>query len=256
VIAMVAGGVPESGGPGLAGECRLFVLGLLLRDQTHDRAGRIAGAAPVSLVDYRRAVCALVAVEPLPVLEPGRWVSAGEGRAYRAGQQVWRASMLGAVAAVWRKAVERQAREGEVSRRGLARLSAWTAQIAAVASDGECVRVVLTWDVACDGETGGVSPLLVGDYRVALSVVMQMEPKPLATAGRFVSDTEKAAFEAGARAAYDRAAVVVGRTWQPADGPERVVGVAGDGGIVIGVGAGWHRCAGLCGGAVSRGPVT
>jgi hypothetical protein len=248
VIAMLAGGMPAGGGPELAARCRRYVLGMVARDAAHDRAGRIVGAAPVSLFDYRRAVCALLAMEPPPLVEPARWVSAGEGRAFRAGGQVWRAAMLGAVAGVWRVAVERAAREGGVSRRWLAGWSAWRTQVAAVRSDGEYVRRVLAWDVACDGEVEGAAPLLVCDYRSAVSVVMELEPKPLATAGRFVSDSERAAFEAGQRAAYDQAAVVVGRAWQPADGPGRVFEVAGDGGIVVGVGAGWHRCAGLCGG--------
>jgi hypothetical protein len=246
MIAMVAGGMPDSAGVDVAAECRRYVVAMLARDGAYDEAGRSPEAPPVSLVDYRRGLCALVAMEPLSPVEPGRWVRAGEELAYRAGQQAWQEAMVGAVAAVWRAAVARRMRAG-MSRRQLACWWVPAGRLTAVVSDGAYVRGMLAWDVEYDDDPRGAPPLLVHGYRSALSVVMRLEPVPLARVGRFVTDSENAAFEAGQWAAFDWAAMVVGRAWRPADGLGRVFEAAGDGGIVVG-GAGWHRCAGLCGG--------
>jgi hypothetical protein len=192
---------------------RRDVLALLERDAEHDGAGGDPEAAPVRLADYRRAVCALVGLRPLPVLEPGRWV-AGEGRAWLAGHHAWRESLVGAVAAVWREAAGRRRACARMSRRRLLSWSADTACPAGVRSDREYVRAMLVWDVAYDEDPEGDPPLLTYDYRAGLVAVMRLEPVPLVTAGPWVTDKEKTAYDAGQHAAYDQTAMTVWQTWQ------------------------------------------
>jgi hypothetical protein len=240
MIAMLADAGPTDEAAVLAATCRRYVLTMLARDAAYDQNGPSPQAPPVSLLNYRRGLCALVAAEPLPVLEPGRWVEAGEGTAYRVGQQAWQDAMLGAVAQVWRAAAARRMRAGMPHRQ----LVCWwvpAVQLAAFGSDHAYVRGILAWDVEYDDDPRGVPPLLVHDHRSALVTAMRLEPAGLLTAGRWVSDAEKAAFDDGQRAAYNRAAVVVEQAWRPADGLDSSSGSDG-------MGAGRHRCAGLCGG--------
>jgi hypothetical protein len=205
---------------------------MLRRDAAHDEKGQDPQTAPVSLHAYRRAYCALLGSPSLPPLPPGPAVTADAVQAYRAGERAWQDGVWQGVRAVWRTSA------GVAVRDGYRRLPAcWSQRLAGlndIRSDREFLWAFLLWDRCYDQEPVGPPPLILHNYRMGLSTVMRFLPPSTAA--------EEPAFNAGQQAAYDRAAVAVGRVWQP-----DWAGLPPLPDVVVETDGGHRGCVGLCG---------
>ncbi|MCK9875463.1 hypothetical protein MXD59_06680 [Frankia sp. Ag45/Mut15] len=87
----------------------------------------------------------------------------------------------------------------------------------AVAAYRAYVLRLLDQDAAFDEDATGEPPLVLADYRRALTAILALGASPLLLVeGRTVTAAEATAFNAGQQAGLDSALIAIGEAWRPA----------------------------------------
>lgn len=95
--------MPRRGVETVAATYRSYVLGLLDQDMAFDDYA--AGDAPLLLADYRRALVAVLALDPSPLLLVEGTVTSVEAAAFIAGQRAGLDAAVIAIGEAWRPAL-------------------------------------------------------------------------------------------------------------------------------------------------------